>query len=65
MSALTLHFHSQGRFGRYLCQGEDDSRIGHHGVGPSFVSSSFKQIEIFGTHLHIHLDGSFHALLYR
>jgi hypothetical protein len=46
-------------------QGKDDARIRHHGVGPALLSGFPKRLEFLFRHLHIYLDGAFHAPLYR
>lgn len=40
------------------------SRIGHYCIRPAFVGSFLEEVEVVLSHLHIDLQGSFHALLY-
>jgi|HubBroStandDraft_2_1064218.scaffolds.fasta_scaffold74395_2 hypothetical protein len=45
-------------------EGKHDPRIGHHGIRPVPLGSFAKDVEILLRHLHINLNGSFHAPLY-
>ena len=46
---------------RDACQGEDYTGIGHHRVRPAFFGGLPQHREVFLCHLHVYLNGSFHA----